>query len=125
MRASVHPHPLKMRSFLVYPFGISVMSTFFRGGRNSGLSCKLSSWYTNKYMTKKKLFDHITVDPKVRFGKPVIDGTRVPVDMVVGKIAGGMTVEEVMDEYNLTKQQVMAALRYAAELVAQEEITFA
>lgn len=70
----------------------------------------------------KKLYPNITVDKKVRFGKPVIAGTRVPVDVVVGKIAGGMTIEEVMQEYDLAKKQVQAALKYAANLVAQEEI---
>lgn len=65
---------------------------------------------------------HITVSPKVRFGKPVIVGTRVPVDLVVGKIAAGMAVGEVIKEYDLTREQVLAALRYAADLVSQEEV---
>ena len=69
-----------------------------------------------------KIAPHITVNAKVRFGKPVIAGTRVPVDLVVGKIAGGMAVDEVMKEYDLTRGQVLAALRYAADLVSQEEI---
>lgn len=69
-----------------------------------------------------KIASHITVNAKVRFGKPVIAGTRVPVDLVVGKIAGGMAVDEVMAEYDLTRRQVLAALRYAADLVSQEEI---
>ncbi|OGD84946.1 hypothetical protein A2165_02025 [Candidatus Curtissbacteria bacterium RBG_13_40_7] len=69
-----------------------------------------------------KIAPGITVNTKVRFGKPVIVGTRVPVDMVVGKIAGGMTVDKIMIEYGLTRGQVLAALRYAADLVSQEEI---
>jgi len=52
----------------------------------------------------------ITVDEKVRFGKPVIAGTRVPVDLIVGKLAGGMTVEQVMEEYALVREDVLAAL---------------
>jgi uncharacterized protein (DUF433 family) len=64
----------------------------------------------------------ITVDEKVRFGKPVIQGTRVPVDLVVGKLAGGMTVEEVMEEYELAREDVLAALAYAARAVAEEHI---
>lgn len=64
----------------------------------------------------------ITVDPAVRFGKPVIEGTRVPVELVLGKLAGGMTVETVMDEYALTREDVLAALAYAAERIASEEI---
>ena len=42
---------------------------------------------------KKQTNTDITIDPKVKFGKPVITGTRVPVDLVVGKIAGGMEME--------------------------------
>ena len=40
----------------------------------------------------------ISVNEKVRFGKPVITGTRVPVDLVLGKLAGGMTYEEVIGQ---------------------------
>lgn len=64
----------------------------------------------------------IVVDEKVRFGKPVIKGTRVPVELVVGKLAGGMSMEEVMQEYGLTREDVQAALAYAARLCAQEQI---
>ena len=69
-----------------------------------------------------KVAPGIIANAKVRFGKPVIEGTRVPVDLVVGKIAGGMTVDEVGKEYDLAKTQVLAALRYAADLVSHEEI---
>ncbi|NOT54062.1 MAG: DUF433 domain-containing protein [Deltaproteobacteria bacterium] len=64
----------------------------------------------------------ITVDAKIRFGKPVIQGTRIPVDLVVGKLAGGMGIEEVMEEYALTREEVLAALAYAARVVAEEHI---
>ena len=64
----------------------------------------------------------IVVDEKVRFGKPVIRGTRVPVELVVGKLAGGMGVAEVAEEYGLTKEDVLAALAYAARSVADEQI---
>ncbi|KKQ53122.1 hypothetical protein A2962_04200 [Candidatus Woesebacteria bacterium RIFCSPLOWO2_01_FULL_39_61] len=76
-------------------------------------------------MAIKRIFQNITLDPKVRFGKPVIEGTRVPVDLIVGKVGGGMTIEEVMEEYGLTKGQVLNALRYAAKVVANEEIALA
>ena len=66
----------------------------------------------------------ITVDPKIRFGKPIIAGTRVPVHLIVGKIAGGMAIKAVMKEYNLKRTQVLAALKYAAEIVAQEETAY-
>lgn len=64
----------------------------------------------------------ITVDQNIRFGKPVIKGTRVPVDLILGKLAGGMTYEEVMTEYGLTKDNILAALKYASNHLAAEEI---
>ena len=70
-----------------------------------------------------ELAPRIIVDPKVRFGRPIIAGTRVPVDVVVGKLAGGMTVEAVAAEYDeLTREDILAALAYAARAVAAEEI---
>lgn len=80
-------------------------------------------WYYKDML--KEIFKNITVDPKVRFGKPTIADTRVSVNLVVGKIAAGMTIKEVMEEYDLTRVQVQAALRYAAELVAEQELAFA
>ncbi|HHT9120132.1 MAG TPA: DUF433 domain-containing protein [Candidatus Hypogeohydataceae bacterium YC41] len=41
----------------------------------------------------------ISVDEKVCFGKPVIKGTRIPVDLILGKLAGGMSYEEIIKEY--------------------------
>lgn len=64
----------------------------------------------------------ITVDEKIRFGRPVITGTRVPVDLIVGKLAGGMTVEGVMEEYELARENVLAALSYAAHAISDEQV---
>ena len=64
----------------------------------------------------------ITVDEKVRFGRPVITGTRVPVDLILGKLAGGMTYEEVMAEYGLVREDILAALNYAAKSLSDEKI---
>jgi uncharacterized protein (DUF433 family) len=64
----------------------------------------------------------ITIDERVRFGKPVIKGTRVPVELIIGKLAGGMTYEEVMSEYDLSKEDILAALDYAAKHLSDEEV---
>ena len=64
----------------------------------------------------------IVVDEGIRFGKPTIEGTRVPVDVVVGKIAAGMSVEDVAREYGLSREDVLAALSYAAKTLAEEQI---
>jgi uncharacterized protein (DUF433 family) len=65
--------------------------------------------------------DRVVVDPKVCHGKPVIRGTRTPVALVVGSLAGGMSFDDVQREYDLTIEDVRAALRFAGELVDQEQ----
>ena len=52
----------------------------------------------------------IVVDEQIRFGKPVVKGTRVPIDLILGKLAGGMTYEEVMSEYDVKKEDILAVL---------------
>ncbi len=69
-----------------------------------------------------KIADRIAVDESVRFGRPVIQGTRVPVDLVLGKLASGMTYEEVMTEYEITREDILAVLDYASQTIAQEQI---
>ncbi len=70
----------------------------------------------------KEIFPGITIDQNVRFGKPVLARTRVLVELVVGKIGGEMTVEQVMHEYDLTREQVFDALRYAARVLSRETV---
>ncbi|GCL37435.1 MAG: DUF433 domain-containing protein [Sphaerospermopsis sp.] len=66
---------------------------------------------------------YISIDPAIHHGTPVISGTRVPISIIIGSLAGGMSKEEVMEEYELTKTQVEAALSYAADLVRHTEFT--
>lgn len=63
-----------------------------------------------------EIFPGISVDPDIRFGKPCVVGTRVDVATVVGAVAAGEGVESVAQEYELSVDQVRAALRYAAHL---------
>jgi len=63
-----------------------------------------------------EIFPGISLDPDIRFGKPCIAGTRVDVATVVGAIAAGGTAEAVGAEFELSAEQVQAALRYAAHL---------
>jgi uncharacterized protein (DUF433 family) len=64
----------------------------------------------------------VVVDPAVCGGKPVIRGTRVPVALVIGKLAGGLSFEELMAEYALTEADIRAALAYAAQVLSAEEV---
>ena len=67
----------------------------------------------------------ISVDRDVRFGKPVITGTRVPVEIVLGKLAVGMTYEEVMQEYEISHEEILSVLNYASKVLSTEEIRIA
>jgi uncharacterized protein (DUF433 family) len=62
---------------------------------------------------QKIIAPRIVVDPEIRSGKPVIAGTRVPVDLIISKLAGGMTEIQITAEYDLTIEDIRAALAYA------------
>lgn len=59
--------------------------------------------------------NRIEVNPRVMHGKPVIKGTRILVGLILGYLAGGMTVQEILEEYpTLTHEDVLACLEYAS-----------
>lgn len=64
----------------------------------------------------------IVIDRNIRHGKSVIRGTRVPVDIVLGSLAGGMTYEEICKEYEIEKDDIKAVIEYATRIVANEEV---
>ena len=70
----------------------------------------------------REITPRITVDEETRFGRPVIQGTRVPVDLVLGKLAAGLSTEDICAEYGITREDVLAALAYAARAVAAEQV---
>ena len=60
-------------------------------------------------------------DPKVMLGKPTIKGTRITVELVVRKIADGFSIQDILEAYpHLNREQVAAALDYAARMIADE-----
>ena len=67
-----------------------------------------------------ELAPRIVVDPDIRFGKPIIKGTRVPVNLVVAKVAGGMSFTALGEEFDLSRDDIRAALAYAARLIEDE-----
>lgn len=68
-------------------------------------------------------FERITVDPAQMGGRPCIGGMRVTVAMILGQLAGGQTVEEVLADYPyLEREDVLAALEYAAAIVDEREV---
>jgi uncharacterized protein (DUF433 family) len=69
------------------------------------------------------LLDQINVNPKAMLGKPVIRGTRVPVELILRKLGEGASEQDLLDAYpHLKSQDIRAAMAYAAEALAHEEI---
>lgn len=69
-------------------------------------------------MTAETLINRIEINPKVLFGKPVIRGTRISVEQILGMLAGGMTTEEIIEDFpHLTERDIRAAVFYATELI--------
>lgn len=65
----------------------------------------------------------ITLDPRVMTGKPVIRGTRIPVELIVRMLAQGISEAEILKEHpRLQPQDIRAALAYAARVLTQEEV---
>lgn len=72
-------------------------------------------------MTRIDWKEHITVDPELHHGDPCITGTRIPVTMIVGSLADGMTAKEILGAYpQLSPADIQAALAYAADVMRQE-----
>ncbi len=67
-------------------------------------------------MARDKLLDRISIDPNVCFGKPCIKGRRIWVSLILDFLASGMAVEEVMAEYDLERDDILACIAYGAEM---------
>jgi uncharacterized protein (DUF433 family) len=67
--------------------------------------------------------NYIVSDPEILRGKPRLKGTRIPVALVLGYLAAGKTVEEIIGEFpDLTREQIAACLDYARELAEFEAV---
>lgn len=63
----------------------------------------------------------IVIDPRIMDGKPVIKSTRIPVYLILELIANGWTVDDILKEYpHLTREDVLAAVKYAAKVLREE-----
>ena len=70
-----------------------------------------------------ELLERITMNPNVKVGKPVIRGTRLTVDFILGLLGHGMTMEEILEEYeHITREDLFACLLFAQK--SMEDITF-
>ena len=74
-------------------------------------------------MTEQQLLERITLNPKVMVGKPVIKGTRLTVEYILGLLAHGASITEILEEYEgLTQEDIQACFLFATK--ALETTTF-
>jgi len=67
--------------------------------------------------------DRITFNPKILGGKPIIKGTRISVQFILELLSAGMEIDEILEQYpHLEREDILAALDYAAKTIANEEI---
>jgi uncharacterized protein (DUF433 family) len=71
----------------------------------------------------EQLAERIVINPSIMVGKPVIRGTRIPVELIVRMLAQGIPEHEIFQEYpRLQPEDIRAALAYAAQTLAHEDI---
>ncbi len=65
---------------------------------------------------------YIERNPSVLMGKPIVKGTRISVELIMRKLAEGLTIDELIKQYpNLKREQIAAALEYAAMMIANDD----
>jgi len=72
---------------------------------------------------KMNYAEYIVRDPLIMMGKPSIKGSRITVELIMRKLSSGYSVDNLLSNYpNLNRPQILAAFRYAAEVIANEEV---
>ncbi|NET42903.1 DUF433 domain-containing protein [Okeania sp. SIO2B3] len=74
-------------------------------------------------MSNKKLLERITIDPNICHGKPCLRGLRYPVEFILELLSSGMTIEEILEDYDdLERDDILAALQFATRLTQVKSI---
>lgn len=76
-------------------------------------------------VTRNELLSRISINPQICFGKPCIRGRRVWVSLVLDLLASGMSFEEVMEQYELGRADVLACIAYGAEMSRERYVEIA
>ena len=74
-------------------------------------------------MTRAELIGRIAVDPAICFGKPCIKGRRIWVSLILDLLASGVPAEEIMKEYDLANDDVMACIAYGSEMARYADLS--
>lgn len=74
-------------------------------------------------MNREELLGRITIDPEVMVGKPTIRGMRITIEQILKSLAGGVTMDALLEDYpELEMADLQAALLYASEIVSDEKV---
>ncbi len=66
--------------------------------------------------------DRITIDPNIMLGKPIIKDTRITVELILKKLSEGITIDELIQNYSsLSKEDILSAFSYTADVISKEE----
>ena len=76
-------------------------------------------------MEREQLMKRISIDPEVCFGKPCVRGRRIWVSLVLDLLASGMKTDEIMHEYDLSEEDVLACIAYGAEMARERYVDVA
>ncbi len=69
--------------------------------------------------------ERIDINPEIMGGKPVVRGTRIPVETVLRKLGAGMTFDAILaDHPRLTRDDILAAQAFAADYIADEDLVY-
>jgi len=72
---------------------------------------------------EEDLLKRVVQNPEIMLGKPVIEGTRLPVEILVEKVAYGYSNQEILKEYPfISDEDIQASLLYAARVISREEV---
>lgn len=71
-------------------------------------------------MAQVKLGERIVADPEILGGKPLVAGTRITVELILGQLGRGQTPDEVSRQHGVSREDVLAAIRFAAETVGRD-----
>ena len=70
--------------------------------------------------------ERITIDPAVMVGKPCIKGTRITVELILEKLGAGLSNDEILEDHpRLTREDILAAISFAHDYLAREDIILA
>ncbi len=64
----------------------------------------------------------IEIDPEICGGKPVIKGTRIPVKLILELLSSGWSIDDIKEEYDLSEEQIKAAIKYVENLLEKVRV---